>query len=78
MPTIDNLIETGALQRLDACLDPHQQPLRCIYLRPEARKWLEEMLPTQTRSSLGNALSPSEQVDALVEAFVSGRSLNFG
>ncbi|GGK27747.1 hypothetical protein [Salinarimonas ramus] len=64
--------------RVDADLGPREQAFRRLFVTPAVARWLSRDLATRPSSLIGNALSPVEQVDALIERFVAGRPLEHG
>lgn len=77
MATPVELVEAGALIKLDPVLGVRQQELRIIYLSPRCETWLRVTLPT-IGSTWNIEESPAEQLDALVGIFAAGEVLTFG
>jgi hypothetical protein len=76
MATVVQLDRRGELFKLDPALDDDQQEFRVLYASPRLKKWVEDVLP-----GLGSAwnieVSPTEQLDALMEIYSSGETLTF-
>jgi|SRR5665811_941124 len=77
MATLVELDQVGAVIKLDPALGAGQQELRVIYLSPRCETWLRDVLHT-----LGSTWNieefPTEQLDALVSIFASGKTLTYG
>jgi hypothetical protein len=77
MATILELEATGSLFRLDPDLEPPIQELRCIYVSPRLKTWIENDLLT-LESTWKIELTPQEQLQAFVEeAFCPGAPLTY-
>lgn len=77
MATLLNLVEIGAVVRVDPVLGPKELEMRRIYLLPRAFEWISEVLPGADSSwDLENR--PNEQLDALIYEFCSGVPLQIG
>lgn len=77
MPTITDLIESGAIVKIDVELAPRDQPLRLLYGTPQFIAWLQQVLAgAQPLQRLGHA-SVAEQIDDLFYSFLSGQQLVF-
>lgn len=77
MQTIANLIESGAICRVEVELDSCDQPMRLLYATPDFTEWLDEVLAgAEPPHRLGQA-TPAEQIDDLFHAFLSGHPLTF-
>lgn len=74
MATTLELVQTGALIKVDPVLGLRELEMRRIYLLPRAHKWLVEVLP-ETDSNWKIEETPSEQMDALIYEFCSGAQL---
>ena len=77
MATLIELENAGQVFRIDPALGPREQEWRRIFVLPELRQWLEDVLPT-LGSTWNIEQSPIEQLDALVATFCSGETLTFG
>ncbi len=77
MPTIAELVDSGAIIKIEVELAPRDQPLRLLYGTPQFVGWLREVLDgAQPPLLLGNT-SPTEQIDDLFHSFLSGAPLIF-
>ena len=76
MATLLHLAEQNRVFKLDAALPRGGQEWRRIYVLPEARSWMEGVLPT-LESELGLEISPIEQLDAFLTAYCSGETLMY-
>jgi hypothetical protein len=77
MPTIADLVESGAIIKIDVDLAPCDQPLRLLYGTPQFVAWLREVLEgAQLSRPLGQA-SAAEQLDDLFHSFLRGDRLVF-
>lgn len=74
MSTISELLELKKLTKLDVELEEGIQPLRCIYALPEAMCKIRDYLPSQ-KSEWKITETPMEQLDSLLERFISGRTM---
>lgn len=73
MSTPEQLVEAGALERLDLHLDPGELPQRMIYALPRVRRWIAGDLPgLQTDGYHEGAPSPAQQVDECLTALALG------
>lgn len=77
MATLLHLAGSGHVIKIDPVLGLRELELRRIYLLPRAHKWLAEVLP-DTDSDRNIQETPSEQVDALIYEFCSGKPLPVG
>ena len=77
MATLLHLAGQNRLSKLDAALGRDQQEWRRIYALPQARKWMEGVLPT-LESELGLEISPIEQLDAFLTNYCAGDTLMYG
>ncbi len=75
MNTLEDLVATGAIVRIEIELDGGALPKRLLFGTPAFVGWLEEHLDAMKNSPLGGDLSPVEQLDHLFYAFVSGKVL---
>ena len=77
MATTVELAALGILVKVDPVLGSKELEMRCIYLLKSAHKWLVEVLP-KTDSNWNIQETPSEQLDALIYEFCSGKPLPVG
>jgi len=77
MPTITDLVDSGAIVRIDVELAPRDQPLRLLYGTPQFIEWLQEHLHGDGPSQRLGQTSPAEQIDDLFHSFLSGEPLIF-
>jgi hypothetical protein len=77
MPTITDLVNNGAIVKIDVELAPHDQPLRLLYGTPQFIAWLQEILEGARPARLLGQPSPAEQIDDLFHSFLSGEHLVF-
>jgi hypothetical protein len=77
MPTIANLVDSGAIVKIDVELAPRDQPLRLLYGTPPFVEWLREVLGGAGPAGLLGVTSPAEQIDDLFHSFLSGEHLVF-
>jgi hypothetical protein len=77
MATVLELEAAGNLFRLDPDLEPGVQELRCIYVSPRLKTWIENDLPT-LESTWKIEVSPQEQLQAFLEEdFCPGEPLTY-
>jgi hypothetical protein len=77
MPTLTDLVDSGAIIKIDVDLEPRDQPLRLLYGTPQFVAWLQDVLEgAQPVRRLGKA-SIAEQIDDLFYSFLSGEQLIF-
>jgi hypothetical protein len=77
MPTIADLVSSGAIVKIEVDLAPRDQPLRLLYGTPEFVSWLQNVLDgAEPPDRLGDA-SIAEQIDDLFHSFLSGEQLTF-
>jgi hypothetical protein len=75
MSTIEHLVNSGAISRIEAEMDKRQQPMRLLYGTPGFIGWLNEILEgAQPPNRLGDA-TPAEQIDQIFHEFLSGMPL---
>jgi hypothetical protein len=74
MATIMHLEKIGVLAKLDAQLSYRQQEFRCFYASQKLVSWLQKEL-SDAVSQHNLDQTPSEQVDALLESYCSGKEL---
>jgi hypothetical protein len=77
MPTITDLVDNGAIVKIDVELAPHDQPLRLLYGTPQFIAWLQGILDGAKPALLLGHSSPAEQIDDLFHSFLSGEHLVF-
>jgi hypothetical protein len=77
MPTIDSLVSSGAIAKIEVELDPRDQPMRLLYGTPDFIQWLHDVVAgAEPQERVGEA-TPAEQIDHLFYSFLSGRPLVF-
>jgi hypothetical protein len=77
MPTITDLVSSGAIVKIEVELGPRDQPLRLLYGTPQFVTWLQDVLDgAEPPGRLGDA-SIGEQIDDLFYSFLSGEQLVF-
>ena len=77
MPTIADLVSSGAIVKIEVDLAPRDQPLRLLYGTPQFVTWLQDVLNgAEPPRRLGDA-SIAEQIDDLFYSFLSGEQLIF-
>jgi hypothetical protein len=75
MLTIEDLVERGAISRIDVALEAGEQPLRLLYGTPGFIDWLKQILDgLEPKVRLGE-ITPAEQLDQLFHMFLTGRPL---
>jgi hypothetical protein len=77
MPTIPDLVESGAIIKIDVDLAPCDQPLRLLYGTPQFVGWLREVLDGAQPSRRLVQASAAEQLDDLFHSFLRGDRLVF-
>jgi hypothetical protein len=77
MPTIPDLVATGAIVKIEIELAPHEQPLRLLYGTPEFVDWLKGVADGACPPCPLGHLSAAEQIDDLFYSFLSGAPLVF-
>lgn len=77
MPTIAELVDSGAIIKIEVELAPRDQPLRLLYGTPQFVEWLREILGGAQPTRLLGHTSPAEQIDDLFHSFLSGAPLIF-
>jgi hypothetical protein len=77
MPTITDLVDSGAIIKIDVELAPRDQPLRLLYGTPQFIEWLQELLRGDEPSQRLGQTSPAEQIDDLFHSVLSGEPLIF-
>jgi len=77
MPTITDLVDSGAIVKIDVELAPRDQPLRLLYGTPQFIEWLQELLRGDEPSQRLGQTFPAEQIDDLFHSFLSGEPLIF-
>jgi len=76
MATLLHLVEQNRVFKLEPALARGQQEWRRMYVLPEARTWMEGVLPT-LESELGLEMSPIEQLDAFLTVYCAGDTLMY-
>ncbi len=77
MATVLELDAAGSLFRFDPDLEQGIQELRCIYVSPRLKRWIDNDLPT-LESTWKIELSPQEQFQAFFEeVFCPGEPLTY-
>jgi hypothetical protein len=75
MSTIEELVESNVLARIEVEMGLKDQPLRLLYGTPGFVDWLNQILAgAEPENRLGEA-TPAEQVDQLFHHFLSGAPL---
>ncbi len=77
MPTITDLVDSGAIVKIDVDLAARDQPLRLLYGTPEFIAWLGDVLKGAQPPRLLGHSSVAEQIDDLFYSFLSGEQLIF-
>jgi len=77
MPTITDLVDSGAIVKIDVDLAPRDQPLRLLYGTPQFVAWLQDVLGGAEPSRKLGHTSITEQIDDLFHSFLSGEQLIF-
>jgi hypothetical protein len=77
MATLLDLLDQERVFRIDPALGLRELEVRRLYVLPEARKWIETILPTGA-STWKIQETPSEQLDALTYEFCVGAPLAVG
>jgi len=72
MATLTELISSGALEKIDPGLEPHELESRCLYGTTDFIEWLDTNLAAVAHNPIYADLSPMEQVSALFSDFVLG------
>jgi hypothetical protein len=77
MPTLTDLVDSGAIVKIDVDLALRDQPLRLLYGTPQFVNWLRDVLDgAEPSRRLGHA-SITEQLDDLFYSYLSGQQLIF-
>src|SRR5262245_2767873 len=75
MSTIEELVDAGAISKIEVEMTYREQPQRLLYGTPDFIAWLRELLSgAEPPTRLGEATA-AEQVDQLFHAFVAGAPL---
>jgi hypothetical protein len=75
MSTIEELVNSGAISRIEAEMDKRYQPMRLLYGTPGFIEWLKQILEgAQPPNRLGDA-TPAEQIDQIFDEFLRGMPL---
>ena len=77
MPTIADLVSSGAIVKIDVELAPRDQPLRLLYGTPQFISWLQDVLEGAEPPGRLGVASIAEQIDDLFYSFLSGERLVF-
>jgi hypothetical protein len=77
MATLLDLVDQESVFRIDPVLGWREFEARRLYVLPEARNWIEDVLPTKV-STWNTQDSPIEQLDALTYEFCVGDPLAVG
>jgi hypothetical protein len=77
MPTATDLVNSGAILKIEVALAPRDQPLRLLYGTPDFVQWLNVVLGGARPTVHLSEATPAEQIDDLFYAFLSGRPLVF-
>jgi hypothetical protein len=77
MPTIADLVQRGAIVKIDVELAPRDQPLRLLYGTPQFVAWLQEIIGGAQPPRLLGTNAITEQIDDLFYSFLSGQQLIF-
>jgi hypothetical protein len=75
MATIDYLVSTGRLERVETELGPREQPERLIYGTASFINWLDNVLQT-LETTVAAPITPLEQVDDLLHRFEIGEPMD--
>jgi|SRR5579871_415745 len=75
MPTIPDLVASGAIVRIEVELAPREQPLRLLYGTPQFVEWLKQVLDGAEPSRMLGQTSAAEQLDDLFHSFLRGDRL---
>jgi hypothetical protein len=75
MTSINLLVDSGAISKIELDLNAGDQPMRLLYGTPDFTVWLTTILNgAEPPNRLGDA-TPAEQIDHLFYTFLSGRPL---
>ena len=75
MPTIEHLVATGAISRIEVELDGREQAQRLLYGTPGFIEWLGKLINgEESEGHLGQATAV-EQIDQLFHSYLSGAPL---
>jgi hypothetical protein len=77
MPTISDLVDRGALLKIDVELGSHEQPVRLLYGTPDFVLWLQRVIEGASPPRPLAHMSAAEQIDELFYSFLSGAPLVF-
>lgn len=76
MPTPNDLVQGGFLEKIDVDLDVDELPQRVLYAYPQVVTWLSDTLPgLVVDGHFPSAATPLEQADALFYNYVIGRKI---
>lgn len=76
MTTLNQLLAQKKLELFSAQLADNVQPFRLIYMTPEFEDWLNDIAFAVKEK--GSPMSPSEQVEIILDEFVSGYHMGPG
>ena len=77
MSTIELLIETNAISKIEVQLGARDQPMRLLYGTPEFIDWLNVLLGgAEPENRLGET-TPAEQIDDLFYSYIKGMPLDY-
>ena len=77
MPTIADMVQSGALLKIEVELAPDCQPSRLLYGTPGFVRWLREVVDGGEPSLRLGEATVAEQIDDLFSSFLSGSPLIF-
>jgi hypothetical protein len=77
MPTIADLVDNGAIVKIEVELAAREQPMRLLYGTPQFVEWLKDVLDGARPDRLLGSTTPAEQIDDLFHSFLSGQPLIF-
>ena len=76
MPTIEHLVSSGAISRIEVALVGREQAQRLLYGTPDFIAWLQTLADgAEPEKRVGQATA-AEQIDQLFYLFLSGARLN--
>lgn len=77
MPTIADLVDNGAIIKIDVELAPRDQPLRLLYGTPQFIQWLQQLVRGDEPLRRLGQTTAAEQIDDLFHSFLSSETLIF-
>jgi hypothetical protein len=77
MPTATDLVNSGAILKIEVAMASRDQPLRLRYGTPDFVRWLNDVLAGARPAVCLSEATPAEQIDDLFHAFLSGEPLVF-